>query len=66
MQASPAKYPKTFGIDVNYLKKAGYAASTFVVAALEKARRDLTINSFTGTMEGMKGVHDIFGGPAGP
>ena len=39
MQAFTAKYRKTFGIDVNYWGEAGYTASTFVIAALEKAGR---------------------------
>ena len=31
---------------------------------LEKAGRDLTLDSFTNAMESMKDWHDIFGGPA--
>jgi branched-chain amino acid transport system substrate-binding protein len=64
VQAFTAKYRKAFGIDVNYLGEAGYTAATFVTAALEKAGRDLTLDSFIGAMEGMKDWHDIFGGPA--
>jgi branched-chain amino acid transport system substrate-binding protein len=64
VQAFTAKYRKAFGIDVNYLGEAGYTAATFTVAALEKAGRDLTLDSFIGAMESMKDWHDIFGGPA--
>jgi branched-chain amino acid transport system substrate-binding protein len=64
VQAFTAKYRKAFGIDVNYLGEAGYTAASFVIAALEKAGRDLTLDSFIGAMEGMKDWHDIFGGPA--
>ena len=64
VQAFTAKYRKTFGIDVNYLGEAGYTASTCVIPALEKAARDLTLDSFIGTMGGMKGWHHIVGGPA--
>jgi branched-chain amino acid transport system substrate-binding protein len=64
VQAFTAKYRKTFGIDVNYLGEAGYTAATFTAAALDKAGRDLTLDSFIGAMESMKEWHDIFGGPA--
>jgi branched-chain amino acid transport system substrate-binding protein len=58
------EYRKRFGIDVNYLGEAGYTAATFVIAALDKAGRDLTLDSFISGMESMKDWHDIFGGPA--
>jgi branched-chain amino acid transport system substrate-binding protein len=64
IQAFTAKYRKEFGIDVNYLGEAGNTAATFTIAALEKAGRDLTLDSFIGAMESMKDWHDIFGGPA--
>ena len=49
---------------MNYLGEAGYTAATFTIAVLEKAGRDLTLDSFIGAMESMKDWHDIFGGPA--
>ena len=58
------RYKKKYGFDINYLGEAGYTAATFVVAVLEKAGRDLTLDSFTNAMESMKDWHDIFGGPA--
>ena len=64
MQAFTAKYRKTFGIDVNYLGEAGYTCANFTLAVLEKAGRDLTLDSFISAMESMKDWHDIFGGPA--
>ena len=64
IQTFTAKYRKQFGLDVNYLGEAGYTAATFVVAALDKAGRDLTVDSFITGMESMKDWHDIFGGPA--
>ena len=33
------------------------------MAALEKAGRNLTLDSFIGAMESMRDWHDIFGGP---
>jgi branched-chain amino acid transport system substrate-binding protein len=64
VQAFTAQYRKAFGIDVNYLGEAGYTAATFTIAVLEKAGRDLTLDSFIGAIESMKDWHDIFGGPA--
>ena len=57
-------YRARFGIDVNYLGQAGHTCATFVAAALDKAGRDLTLDSFLAAMESMKDWHDIFGGPA--
>jgi branched-chain amino acid transport system substrate-binding protein len=64
VRAFAETYRKTYGIDVNYLGEAGYTAATFTAAALEKAGRDLTLESFLGAMESMRDWHDIFGGPA--
>jgi branched-chain amino acid transport system substrate-binding protein len=64
VQAFTAKYRKNFGLDVNYLGEAGYTAVNFTLAALEKAGRDLTVDSFISALETMTEWHDIFGGPA--
>jgi branched-chain amino acid transport system substrate-binding protein len=64
VQAFTAKYRKAFGIDVNYLGEAGYTCANFTLAVLEKAGRDLTLDSFINAMESMKDWRDIFGGPA--
>ena len=64
VQAFTARYRKTFGLDVNYLGEAGYTAVNFTLAALEKAGRDLTVDSFISALESMTDWHDIFGGPA--
>jgi branched-chain amino acid transport system substrate-binding protein len=58
------KYRQSFGIDVNYVGEAGYTCANFTIAALEKAGRDLTLDSFITAMESMHDWHDIFGGPA--
>ena len=48
---------------MNYLGEAGYTRAGFTAAALEKAGRDLTLDSFIGAMESMQDFHDIFDGP---
>ncbi len=59
IQAFTAKYRKAFGIDVNYLGEAGYTCATFTIAALEKAGRELTLDSFINAMESMKEVVSV-------
>ena len=63
VQAFATAYRKQFGIDPNYLGEAGYTAVNFVGAALDKAGRNLTLDSFIAGMESMKDWRDIFGGP---
>ena len=63
VQAFTNGYRQRYGIDVNYLGEAGYTCATFVSAALDKAGRDLTLDSFIAGMESMKDWRDIFGGP---
>ena len=58
-----AKYKKTYGLDVNYLGEAGYSAATFALATLDKAGRDLTLDSFIAALESMRDWQDIFGSP---
>ncbi len=56
-------YKKRFGIDINYLGEAGITCAAFTVAVLEKAGKDLTLDSFVNALESMKDWQDIFGGP---
>jgi branched-chain amino acid transport system substrate-binding protein len=63
VHAIGTKYKQTYGFDINYLGETGISAASFVVAVLEKAGRDLTLDSLIGTMEGMKDWQDIFGSP---
>ena len=58
-----AKYKKTYGVDVNYLGEAGYSAATFILAVLDKAGRELTLDSFIAALESMTNWRDIFGSP---
>lgn len=64
VQSFATQYRKRFGFDVNYLGEAGYTCATFTIAALEKAGRNLTLDSFIGAMESMRDWRDIFDGPA--
>jgi branched-chain amino acid transport system substrate-binding protein len=57
------QYRKEFGIDPNYLGEAGYSQALFTIDVLQKAGRNLTVDSFITTMESMKDWRDIFDGP---
>ena len=63
VRAFAEKYKKAFGIDPNYLGEAGYTAVNFTLAALEKAGRNLTLDSFLAGLESMKDWEDMFQGP---
>jgi branched-chain amino acid transport system substrate-binding protein len=63
VHAFATKFKQTYGIEVNYLGEAGYTAASFTLAALEKAGRELTTDSFIVAMDSMKDWRDIFGGP---
>jgi branched-chain amino acid transport system substrate-binding protein len=63
VQEFAAKYKKKFGIDVNYLGEAGYAAATCLTDVLQRCGRDLNLDTFQKSMESLKDWRDIFGGP---
>ena len=41
----------------------GYSAAQITLVALERAGRDLTLDSFISALESIKDYHDIFGSP---
>ncbi len=57
------RYRKRFGIDINYLGEAGWSAATCIIDVLQRAGRDLTLDSFIASMESMKDWRDVFGSP---
>ncbi len=63
VRAVAAKYKQRFGIDINYLGEAGYAAAVLLIDVLQRSGRDLTVDSFQKAMESTKDWRDIFGGP---
>jgi branched-chain amino acid transport system substrate-binding protein len=58
-----ARYKQRFGIEVNYLGEAGYAAATLLIDVLGRAGRNLNLETFQAAMESTKDWRDIFGGP---
>jgi branched-chain amino acid transport system substrate-binding protein len=63
VHALGTKYKQTYGFDINYLGETGISAAMFVVDVLQKAGRNLTLDSFIAAMESMKDWQDIFGSP---
>lgn len=57
------KYKQRFGIAPNFLGEMGYSAAQITLIALQRAGRDLTLNSFIAGLESIKDYRDIFGSP---
>jgi branched-chain amino acid transport system substrate-binding protein len=63
VQEVTQRYKQRFGIDINYLGEAGYAAAVCLIEVLQRAGSDLTGDTFQRSMESLKDWRDIFGGP---
>jgi len=55
------RYKARFGRDPNFHGEVGYTAAQMVLVGLDKAGRDLTVDSFIKAMEGLTEYKDIFG-----
>ena len=63
VQAFSKAYKEKFGRDPNFLGEMGYSAAQMVLLALDRAGRDLMMDSFVKAMESIDGYVDIFGNP---
>lgn len=63
VQAVTARFRQRFGIDFNYLGEAGWSAATFITDVLQRAGRDLTLDSFVHALETTQDWRDVFGSP---
>ncbi|MBN8897833.1 MAG: ABC transporter substrate-binding protein [Rhodospirillales bacterium] len=61
VQAFAKEYKERFGRDPNFHGEVGYTAANVVVLALQKAGKDLTVDSFIKAMESIHDYKDIFG-----
>jgi branched-chain amino acid transport system substrate-binding protein len=57
------KYRQRYGIDINYLGEAGWTAATFITDVLQRAGRDLNLDSLVHALETTKDWRDVFGSP---
>ena len=55
------RYKARYGRDPNFHGEVGYTAASMVLAGLEKAGKDLTVDSFINAMESIHEYKDIFG-----
>ncbi len=62
IKAFTQKYKARYGVDVNYLGEMGYTSAQIAIEALQRAGRDLTVDSLVKAMESIQGFHDLFGG----
>jgi branched-chain amino acid transport system substrate-binding protein len=58
-----ADYKAKYNIDPNIGAVYGWVAADLTVTGLKNAGKDLTVDSFVGGLEAIKGYHDIFNGP---
>jgi len=61
VQAFAQKYKARYGNDVNFHGEVGYTAAQLVILGLQKAGRDLTVDSFIKAMESIHSYKDMFG-----
>ncbi len=62
IKAFAQKYKARYGVDVNYLGEMGYTSAQIAIEALQRAGRDLTVDSLVKAMESIQDFHDLFGG----
>ena len=62
VQAFARKYKSKYGFEVNYLGEMGYTSAQIAIEALQKAGRNLTVDSLVKGMESIRDFHDLFGG----
>jgi branched-chain amino acid transport system substrate-binding protein len=61
VQAFARDYKARFGRDPNFHGEVGYTAAHLVLLGLERAGKDLTVDSFITGMESINNYKDIFG-----
>src|ERR1700733_11987438 len=62
IKAFAQKYKARYGVDVNYLGEMGYTSAQIAIEALQRAGRDLTVDSLVKAMERTQDFHNLFGG----
>ena len=61
VQAFAKKYKERYGRDPNFHGEVGYTAAQLVLIGLDRAGKDLTVDSFIKAMESIHDYKDIFG-----
>ena len=63
VQEFSKKFKDKFGREPNFLGQMGYSAAQMAILGLQRAGKDLTMDSFVKGMESIDGFVDIFGNP---
>jgi branched-chain amino acid transport system substrate-binding protein len=63
VQEFAKKYKALYGKDPNFAAQIGYTGAQLLMLGLERAGKDLTLDSFIAGMESIKDYKDIFGSP---
>ena len=56
------RYKARYGVELNYLGECGYTSAQIALEALQRAGRELTVDSLLHAMETITDFHDLFGG----
>jgi branched-chain amino acid transport system substrate-binding protein len=62
IKALAQRYKAKYDFDINYLGEMGYTSAQIAIEALQRAGRDLSVDSLVKAMESIQDFHDIFGG----
>jgi branched-chain amino acid transport system substrate-binding protein len=62
VKAFMQKYKAKYGVEANYLGQMGYTSAQIAIEALQRAGRELTVDSLVKAMESIQDYHDLFGG----
>ena len=63
VKAFMQKYKARYGVDVNYLGQMGYTSAQIAIEALQRAGRDLTVDSLVKAMESIQDSTTYSAGP---
>ena len=61
VKALMKRFKDKYGFDINYLGETGYVSAQIATEALQRAGRDLTLDSLIAGMESLRDFKDIFG-----
>jgi branched-chain amino acid transport system substrate-binding protein len=59
VQQFARRYKAKYGFEVNYLGEMGYTSAQIAIEALQRAGRDLTVDSLVKAMESIQDFHDV-------
>ena len=55
------RYKEKYGSEINYLGQTGYSSAQIVIEALQRAGRDLTVDTLVAALESIRDFQDVLG-----